>query len=405
MNILFVHNSFPAQYLHLAPAMAARGHGVVGLTLHDCPPVPGVTIARYTLKRGNSPGVHPLAQEFEAKVARGESAASAALALKNRGFSPDVICAHPGWGEALYLKDVWPKARLLSYFEFFYRAEGADVGFDAEFAGSPLEAAVRMRSKNANNLLALDAADHGISPTRWQRSLFPAWAQSRISVIHDGIDTALAAPDANACLRLDGPGLELRAGDEIVTFVSRNLEPYRGFHIFMRALPSLLKQRPNAQIIILGGDKVSYGSAPASGRTWKEELLKEVGQDLDMRRVHFLGNVPYPVYLRLLQVSAAHVYLTYPFVLSWSLLEAMSAGCLVIGSRTPPVEEVMRDGENGILVDFFDHAALADTVAAALAKRGSHTRLRMQARETILANYDLKRICLPQQIELVESLA
>ncbi|HYD97549.1 MAG TPA: glycosyltransferase family 4 protein [Noviherbaspirillum sp.] len=406
MNILFVHQSFPGQYRHLAPALAARGHQVAALTMGAKPAAqPGVNVVRYTVRRGNAPGMHPWAAEFETKVLRGESAAFASLKLGTEGFKPDVICAHPGWGEALFLKDVWPDARLLTYCEFYYRAYGADMNFDPEFATPGTGADARIRAKNAGNLLSLEATDWGISPTHWQRSLFPEWAQSRISVIHDGIDTSLARPDPRARLQLEEFGLDLRHGDEVVTFVNRNLEPQRGCHVFMRALPELLRRRPKAQVLIVGGDKQGYGAPPPAGRTWKEVFLDEVRADIDLARVHFLGTVPYPVFLRLLQVSAAHVYLTYPFVLSWSALEAMSSGCLVIGSRTGPVEEVIDDGRNGLLVDFFDPQALACTIADALADPGACLPLRERARADALAKYDLHGVCLPRQVALVEALA
>jgi glycosyltransferase involved in cell wall biosynthesis len=193
----------------------------------------------------------------------------------------------------------------------------------------------------------------------------------------------------------------LRPGDEVVTFVARQLEPYRGYHVLMRSLPLLQKLRPNARIVIVGEDGVSYGNAPPNGETWKSVFLKEVAGNLDMRRVHFVGRLPHPLLTRLMQVSAAHVYLTYPFVLSWSLLEAMSIGALIIGSNTLPVQEVIEHEINGLLTDFFDPQGLAHTVADALDNSEKLAHLRAAARETIVSNYDLKSICLPGQIEFV----
>jgi glycosyltransferase involved in cell wall biosynthesis len=404
MNILFVHQNFPGQYKHLAPALAARGHRVVGLGMRAPSPMPGVEVVQYGVRRGTSTGIHPWAAEFETKLLRADAISRAAIELKTRGFMPDVICAHPGWGEALLLKDVWPGAKLLCFWEFYYHAFGADVDFDPEFRDMSFENVAKLRIKNASNLLSLEASDWGVSPTRWQQLQFPAWAQPRMSVIHDGIDTALAAPDPKARVQLKELGLEFTPGDEIVTFVNRNLEPYRGYHVFMRALPELLRRRPNARVLIVGGEGVSYGSQPPAGKTWKNIFLEEVAADLDLTRVHFLGQVPYLAFLRLLQISAAHVYLTYPFVLSWSLLEALSAGCLVIGSRTAPVEEIIRHGENGLLVDFFDPSALASTIAQVLADPGAYAALRTQARQDVIARYDLQTVCLPQHIALVETL-
>lgn len=402
MNILFVHQNFPAQYVHIAPELAKRGHKVFAMSIEKNKPLPGVNTVYYSPAARKDRPLHPLSGDFDTKMARAEGCASAAMAIKRNGFHPDIICAHPGWGEPLFLKDVWPGAKLLCFWEYYYRSTGGDVNFDPEFANPSVENAARIRVKNANHLLALEAADWGISPTRWQKRQFPQWAWPRISVIHDGIHTDTAKPDPSATFLIPGTDIKVKAGDEIITFVSRNLEPYRGYHIFMRSLPEILRERPKARVLIVGGDGVSYGGPPPAGTTWKQQFFDEVASDLDSSRVHFLGKLPYLDYLKVLQVSAAHVYLTYPFVLSWSLLEAMSAGCMVIGSRTPPVEEVIRHGENGLLTDFFDTGALSGTVCAALDQPGLFHPLREQARADIVAHYDLRRVCLPEHVALVE---
>ncbi len=261
----------------------------------------------------------------------------------------------------------------------------------------------RIRTKNVGNLMGLDSVDFGICPTAWQKSVYPQRYHSMLEVIHEGIDTAAVISDSNARLVLPGCDVELRAGDEVVTYVARNLEPYRGFPSFIRSLPEVLRQRPNAHVLIVGGDSVSYGSSLPDGQTFKRQLLQELGTSLDLRRIHFLGKVPYSIYLRVLQVSMVHVYLTYPFVLSWSMLEAMSAECLVLGSKTAPVEEVIRDGENGLLVDFFSPQEIAGRVIEALRDAPGFVPIRKNARQTIIEKYDLKTICLPQQIKLLET--
>jgi glycosyltransferase involved in cell wall biosynthesis len=259
--------------------------------------------------------------------------------------------------------------------------------------------------KNANILLNLESCDWGVCPTEWQKRQHPDAFHPRITVIHDGIDTERARPDPSAVLALPEFGLRVKAGEEVVTYVARHLEPYRGFHVFMRALPELQRLRPQARVVVVGGDQVSYGKPPAGGGTWRETMLKELEGRLDLGRIHFLGQVPYPTLLSLFQVSAVHVYLTYPFVLSWSMLEAMSAGCLIVGSRTPPVEEVIEDGVNGQLVDFFSPEQIAARTAEVLANPGAFARLRARARDHIISRYDLKTICLPRHIALLEKVA
>lgn len=414
MNTLFVHQNFPGQFKHLAPALARQGHRVLAMTMRQTEPGVwrGVRILPYRAQRGSTPGVHPWVQDVEAKTLRGEACFRAALALQREGFEPDVIVAHPGWGESLFLKQVWPRARLGIYCEFFYQAQGADAGFDPEFASAdPAGDACRLRLKNLNNLLHFEVAEAGIAPTQWQASTFPAPFRDRITVVHDGIDTAALAPRADRHLMLNGR-VRLERGDEIITFVNRQLEPYRGYHVFMRALPEILRRRPNARVMIVGGDGVSYGAAPDraryGARSWKRIFAEEVRPlilDADWARVHFLGNLPYQQFVPLLQLSAVHVYLTYPFVLSWSLLEAMSVGCAIVASDTAPLREAIVHGETGRLVDFFDVPALAQQVCALLDDKPERERLGRQARAFARERYDLATACLPRQLAWVSELA
>ncbi|MGH8673366.1 MAG: glycosyltransferase [Burkholderiales bacterium] len=402
MNVLFVHQNFPGQFKHLAPRLARAGHRVQALAI-DGPGLPDIPLRRYKPARSTSPQTHPWAQEFETKVIRGEACAAAALRLKNEGFSPDVIVANPGWGESLFLRDVWPRAKMLALIEFFYATHGLDFDFDPEFHRADPARDAKLRAKNAHLLMALSDMDRGLSPTEFQRSTVPEPYRARISVIFDGIDTGVVQPDPAASLTVAGH--TLRAGDEVLTFVNRNLEPYRGYHVFMRALPEILQKRPGAIALIVGDGGVSYGAAAPEGKTWKQIFFDEVKDRLDATRVHFLGRLPYARYLKVLQLSACHVYLTYPFVLGWSCIEALAAGCLVVGSRTPPVEEAIAHEKNGLLVDFFDAAALAQTVCDALERPQEFAALRIAARRSALNRYDLASVCLPQQVRLVEALA
>ena len=413
MRIVFVHQNFPGQYVHLAPTLARQGHEVRALMLEPTArDLPGVAGTRYQVTRGSTPNVHPWAAEFETKVLRGEGCARAAWAMRQQGFVPDLVCAHPGWGEALFLRDIWPEARQLHFVEWYYGWDGHDVTFDPEFPPKGIEARLRVRTKNTHLLHALMTMDAGVSPTAWQRSTVPALFRDRVHAIHDGVDTALIRPDAQAvftCTKPDGTPLRLTRADPVISFINRNFEPNRGYHVFMRTLPEILRRSPRAQVVLVGGDGVSYGAKTADGRSWRDTILDEVRPQLDeamLARIHFVGRLPHPVLMKLYQVTRAHVYLTYPFVLSWSMLEAMSAGALVIGSRTAPVEEVIEHGRNGLLVDFFDRQALADAVVDAVeAPAERFDALRSTARETVVSRYDLRRVCLPQQLALVERVA
>jgi glycosyltransferase involved in cell wall biosynthesis len=386
MKLLLIHQNFPGQFRRMAPLWArVPGWDVVGLGRDTAPGLPGVRCHKYTLHREVGAQQHHYLQQMERAVLHAQAAARAMQQLKRQGWVPDVIFAHPGWGETLYAREVFPNVRILHFCEWFYGTEGSDINFDPEFP-TGFDGLARQRTWNGLHLLNLQACDAGVSPTQWQKSRHPEAYQARIHLAHEGVDTDLLQPDAQATFPLPN-GTVLRAGDPVITYVARNLEPYRGFHSFMRALPRIQAQHPRCQTVIVGGDEVSYGSRPPSAPNWREHLLKEV--QVDPARTHFLGQLPHEAYRRVLQVSSAHVYLTYPFVLSWSMLEAMSSGCLLIGSRTAPVGEVIRHGDNGLLVDFFDTDAMADQVVQALERAHELRPLRVQARADVVARYSL----------------
>jgi glycosyltransferase involved in cell wall biosynthesis len=405
VQILFLHQNFPGQYRHLAAALAKRkGTKVVGLGQADTRHLPGVTQLRYKPPEPGKTQPHPYLVRTEGHIRHGQAAARAAVELRDKGFRPDLICAHPGWGEALFLKDVFPRAKLVLYWEYFFRAQGGDIGFDPPGVPVSLDEAARTRVQNTIQLIQLDAADWGVSPTRWQWSRYPEWARGRISVIHEGIDTRIASPEGQASFTLPD-GRTLTREEEVVSFVARNLEPYRGFPQFMRALPAFQKRRPRAHAVVVGGDGVSYGRAPTEGGTWREVLLRELDGRLDLSRIHFVGRIPYPALLSLFRLTRAHLYLTYPFVLSWSLLDAMACGAAILGSATAPVQEVIEDGINGRLTDFFDHEAIAEHLASMLANPEAQAPLKAAARRHAETRYDLHSICLPRQLALLDAIA
>ena len=410
MRILFVHQNFPGQYVHIIRRLAQQGqHQLVALGINHLDRSRGIPDSlnhfRYRLDRGNTEGVHPLVIETETKVIRAEGCARAAEQLKSKGFTPDLICAHPGWGESLFLKTVWPDVPLLCYEEFFYNEQGFDSNFDPEFQDQrDWQAQAKLTMKNAYLHLTLEQADWNICPTHFQASSFPEHWRRKISVIHDGVDTRQALPNpAPSPLKLPD-GTVLEHGQPIVTFVNRSIEPYRGCHTFFRAIPELQRLHPEARLVVVGNTKgVSYGAACPDGE-WRDQFLAEIEGQYDPSRVHFTGTLPYQQFIPLLQLNACHVYLTYPFVLSWSLLEAMACGCAVVGSDTAPVREVIRHGHNGLLVDFFSPGDLAMAVVELLNDPERAAAFGVAARRTVERTYELES-CVTRQLALMDLVA
>ncbi|RED14116.1 glycosyltransferase family 4 protein [Pontivivens insulae] len=402
MNYLFVHQNAPAQFRYIAPQLAQDpGNRVVYITLENKPVPAGVAPVRYKLHRSAGKETHHYLRRTEEAVLYGQAVARKAFDLRSQGFNPDVMIGHPGWGETLYLKDIWPNAKLISYCEFYYRSRGSDFGFDKEFPDQ-VDAVFANRTKNAQHLLALEAADALYAPTDWQARQFPAPYQPLIHRIHDGINCALVRPDPDAQYTTRS-GRTFKVGDPVITYVSRYLEPYRGFHQFMRALPRTLADNPDAHVVLVGAETGGYGRKPAENQTWKQRILAEIGP-LPQDRVHFEDRVPYGNYLKLLQVSAVHPYLTYPFVLSWSCLEAMAAGCVIVGSNTAPVQEVIDDGAQGVLTDFFDPEALSSKLSDVLQNPGRYAGMRVAARERVLERFELQK-CLARLTDLIRTTA
>jgi len=389
LRYLFVHQNFPGQFLHLVRHLTRQNtheggeNEVVFISEPNQNVMPGVRRVSYRMTRTAHAETYPVAQEFELATLRADLVAQTARTLKQLGFTPDIIIGHHGWGEMLNLGDVFPHTPLLGYLEFYYHTDRFDVGFDPEFPNDP-SMFPRVRAKNTVNLLALTNGGRGQTPTLFQRSTYPDWSHRQISVLSEGVNLEVCAPDPKAAKQDFVLGeLVVRPHEKLVTYVSRDLEPYRGFHVVMRSLPRILQARPDVRIILVGGDGVSYGARLAEG-TWREHMLKEVGNSLDMSRVHFVGKLDYASYAGLLKRSDTHVYLTYPFVASWSLREAMACGCAIVGSRTAPVEEFIQHGKTGLLTPFHEPRKLADAVLELLEDRALSQRLRRAVRRQAL---------------------
>ncbi len=399
MRILFCHQNFPGQFTHIAAHLSSiAGNQVVSISQPQAKGLVQVANLVYKPARAITQNIHHYIAGLESAVLNGQATAKVMDVLKQKGFMPDVVIGHAGWGETLYVKDVFPDTKLINYFEFFYHANGADTDFDPEFPNT-LDDVLRIRTKNSINLLSLQVSDAGVSPTLWQKSLYPSEYQSKISVIHEGVNTDIAKPNPKAAFTLPN-GQKLTTKDKVVTYVARNLEPYRGFHQFMRALPEICQRQPDCHVLIVGGDEVSYGRKPDGGLSYREKLMQEMS--FDQSRVHFLGRLPYADYLSALQISSAHVYLTVPFVLSWSLLEAMAVECVVIASNTAPVSEVI-SSENGLLVDFFSPREIVEKVDEVLTNPAKFALMRQNARKTVIKNYNVQQ-SVQQYQHLLETL-
>ncbi len=367
VRILISHTNYPAQFRRLAPALAEQGHDLVFLHANSewhAPPPQGLRLLRYEPQRpGGGAAIHPYLRRLETAVLQGQAAYRACDQLKQEGWQPDVILNHVGFGNGLYLSDAFPQARRIGLFEWYYNAFGSDVDFLRRGQVEP-DRQLRLRGWNAQILLELAACDRAVCPTHWQRQQFPSRWRDQLEVIHEGVDVPLLASlrqqrlPRPACLPTD-PGVE------VVTYLSRGFEDYRGFPQAIAALAELQRLRPQVHVLLVGSDVVAYGAPRADGRSWREWAQQEGG--LDPSRTHWLGILQSDAYHQVLACSDVHLYLTVPFVLSWSLLEAMAAGCSIVASATPPVQEVLKDGHSALLVDFFDSQAQAAAMAGLLA--------------------------------------
>lgn len=403
MKILLVHQNMPGQYRELLDWLIAQGgHELVFLTQRrNFPDIPGVRKVVYRRHHAPDAKAYGLSKTWEEAAGYGYGAAQAAAKLRDAGFVPDIILGHTGWGELLFMKQVLPDVPILGFFEYYYRNEGGPVGFDPEDPpgpATPFLLAARNAVPNSN----LHVVDRGLAPTHWQRDCFPPPFHDKLYVCHDGIRTDRLKPDEGASLSLGRVG-RITRDDEIFTYVARNMERTRGFHSFMRALPAIQKARPKARVLVVGGSGTSYGKASQAEGGFRAELEREVGHLIDWDRVHFLGQVPYGDYKKVVQISRCHIYLTMPFVLSWSLLESMAMQATIVASDVAPVREAVTHGETGLLVDFLKPEQLAAQVTEVLADPAKFAHLGRNARQHVVKEYDFLTKCLPEHIAQINA--
>ncbi|MCP9839603.1 glycosyltransferase [Synechococcus sp. J7-Johnson] len=386
MQVLFIHQGFPAQFASHASGLLAEGHCVHAIgTTGSHSVVDGCEVHLYE-------GPDPLQLSdsvcdpvLECNLIRAARVAERAEALKASGLNPEVVVFHSAWGEGLYLRDIWPEAVLIAYPELYGQAELLDI----DDPDAPPVTQTQLRFLRRNNLMALAAladSDAAFTPTLYQRSTFPSAWRSRIQVIHEGVNSRYSRPDSERRIRLND-GLILNCDDMVLTFVSRSLEPLRGYCRFMRALPYLFRNHPRLQVVIVGGDGTSYSPPCLNPGGYTAAMREELGEHLDWNRLHIMGVIKHEQLVALLQVSTVHAYLSYPYILSWSLIEAMACGAVVVASNTEPVREVIRDGENGLLVSLNNPARIAERISEVLRNPQEHQRLGVAARQTVLERF------------------
>ncbi len=390
MKFLFVHQNFPGQYLYILKHLVASGkHEVMFISQPSPSTMAGVRRAIYEAPVPGTGAMHPNGADYDMMLKRADKVLGIARNLKSLGFVPDIIIGHHGWGETLHLVDVWPGVPLLGYFEFFYNRDGQDIGFDAEFPTQP-EIGAHIRAMNTINLLAYSLKQHGQTPTRWQHSRYPEWFQPDIEILTEGVNLDTCKPDpAVRSKTLTVGKFKVTPKDRLVTYVARNLEPYRGVHTMLRALPKLMRTRPDVKVIMIGGDDVSYGPRHAD-MSWREYFQRDLAGKYDASRVLMPGQVAYDQYLKILQRSDAHVYLTYPFVTSWSLRESMGIGCAIIATDIPAVSEFVTHNKTGILSPKLDSDMLAENILLLLEDTKLNARLRLAARRYAEKHLDNK---------------
>jgi len=397
MHVLFVHQNFPAQFGHIARHLIRRR----GWTCSFVSKTPGGSVngiekVEYTTTSGARETTHYCSRTFENAVWHAHGVFEACKARPD--LRPDLIVGHSGFGSTVYLPELYPGVPIINYFEFYYHPHQSDMDFRPEFPPSELDF-LRARSRNAMLLLDLETCGRGYSPTHFQKKLFPAVYRPKIDVIFDGIETDLFRRNDKVDRRVGDRSIP--ATTRVVTYVSRGFEAMRGFDIFMKVAKRIYEQYSDVVFVVVGSDRVCYGGEEKhiEHKTFREHVLAQ--SEYDMSKFIFTGLLPVSKLVDLWSFSDLHLYFTVPFVLSWSMMDALACGCTVLASNTEPVREMIEDGRNGLLCDFFDVEGFAQKAIGVLRDPGAFRYLGAAAVELIREQYAID-VILPRLARLFE---
>lgn len=385
LNILFIHPNFPGQFKALINSLVSHKNvRLAFITTRQDAEQRGVIIKKYAAPERQVDGVHKYLRTLNQDMNGAQEITKAAIELAREGFVATAVVGHIGWAGLMFMREVFPDAKLIGYTEWYFKWQNSWEHFSGEKLNMDQKISTRML--NATSVLGIEALDACVTPTHWQRSVFPKMYQRNMHVIHEGIDTNTCEPQARRTLFVPGCLKPLSPELKLVTYVSRAMEPARGFFTFMDAAARLAKLDPEVQFVIVGRPHAAYSGSTGDGPTYKEQAIEKY--DVDMSRMHFCGKLQYDDYLQVLKNSSVHVHFSMPYTLSWSALEAMACGCAMVGSSNAPVNEAIEHDVNGRLVNFFDAEGLVREVQDLLADRNEAERLGLAARETVLSRYE-----------------
>jgi glycosyltransferase involved in cell wall biosynthesis len=397
MHVLFIHQNFPAQFGHIARHLIKQaGWTCSFVSQTPAGVVDGIKKITYTNRGGARESTHYCSRTFENAIWHAHAVYDACKAHPD--LRPDLIVGHSGFGSTLFLPELYAGVPIINYFEFFYHPHQSDMDFRPEFPPPEIDY-LRARARNAMLLLDLENCRHGYSPTHFQQQLFPEVYRPKIDVIFDGIETDIFRRLDNVPRQIAGRSIP--ASTRIVTYVSRGFESMRGFDIFMRVAERIYQQFSDVVFIVVGSRRVCYGGDEKhiKHKTFYEHAMAQSSYEMD--KLIFTGLIPVSTLAQVFSLSDLHLYFTVPFVLSWSLMDALACGCTVLASNTAPVREVIENGKNGLLCDFFDVEGFASQAVEVLRDPGAFRHLGTCAVDGIHRNYAID-VTLPRLTRLFE---